>query len=27
MSEREHLLARFGDLFDVLPGLWHSLRS
>lgn len=25
--EREHLLARFGDLFDVLLGLWRSLRS
>ena len=25
--EREHLLARFGDLFDILLGIWRSLRS
>lgn len=25
--EREHLLARFGDLFDAVLGIWRSLRS
>lgn len=25
--EREHLLARFGDLFDILLGIWRSLRN